>query len=177
MALQFPTAATARALSALVLLTVAACSETGDSSTDGGTPGAGSYDSATPIPVVDASTYIPSFPTPTPTPVGVVDAGKPVVQVDASVLPPVVDASAPKPDAGPGLPGLGDGGITLPNLGGDGGLDLGGLFGGGNPPPTPDAGKPNKCQNAICIDVFDCYLFHPDLGDCGFTACDFGTCK
>jgi len=33
------------------------------------------------------------------------------------------------------------------------------------------------CANAVCFDVFDCYLFHSDLGSCNFTECDGFVCK
>jgi hypothetical protein len=58
---------------------------------------------------------------------------------------------------------------------------LGGLLGDGGAAPANDGGAVNKdggmCAEAICFDVFDCYIFHPDKIDCGFTACDGFVCK
>jgi hypothetical protein len=34
-----------------------------------------------------------------------------------------------------------------------------------------------KCDNAGCFDIFDCVIFHPDLGGCGFTKCEGLICK
>jgi hypothetical protein len=48
-----------------------------------------------------------------------------------------------------------DGGASTPN-GADGGLD---------------------CKNLYCFDVFDCYIFHPQAGACGITACNLGVCQ
>jgi hypothetical protein len=170
---------------ACALLVSACTSEEEGSGADAGpvNPGGGGapIDASVPpipLPVPDAS--LPRLDAALPLPV---DASTPVTgdaslpKPDAAVLP---GADGGIPGADGGIPGA-DGGIGLPNLG-DAGLDLGGLLGdgglfGGGGQPKPDAGSPSKCQNAICIDVFDCYLFHPDLTDCGFTACDFGVCK
>lgn len=34
-----------------------------------------------------------------------------------------------------------------------------------------------SCDNALCWDIFDCFLFHPDLGHCAFTKCEGFVCK
>jgi hypothetical protein len=81
-------------------------------------------------------------------------------------------------DAGPGgsltLPGLGDGGLTLPSLPSLPNLfDDGGLFsGGGSRDASADGGA--ACKDALCFDVFDCWIYH---GGCGFTACEGLICK
>jgi hypothetical protein len=33
------------------------------------------------------------------------------------------------------------------------------------------------CADAVCFDVFDCYLWHADIVDCGFTDCVDFVCK
>lgn len=128
-----------------------------------------------------ASPFVPSTPpgsssapiTTTPTtPVTVYDAG--IGVYDAGSSSPVrqdagSSSSASGPDAGNPLDGIISG--------------LGGLLGsgdGGAPKPAGDGGaaKDNPiCKEAICFDVFDCYIFHTDKLDCGFTACDGFVCK
>lgn len=122
-----------------------------------------------PGPEPDGSTSIPVVPSP--------DAS---VVLDAAVSPSGdTDASSTSSsdggnsgastDAADPLTGILDG---LGSLLGDGGSAPSSSGGGGA--SSADGGM---CANAICIDVFDCYLFHPDLVDCGFTACDGFVCK
>jgi hypothetical protein len=39
------------------------------------------------------------------------------------------------------------------------------------------SGGANSCDNAICWDVFDCFIFHADLVNCKFTKCEAFVCK
>lgn len=34
-----------------------------------------------------------------------------------------------------------------------------------------------SCDNAVCFDIFDCALWHPDMLNCGFTKCEGFVCK
>lgn len=73
-------------------------------------------------------------------------------------------STANKPDGGDLLSGLG--GLLTP------------ADGGTKPAPTDAGGASTaECKDQICIDVFDCYLFHPDKTACGFTACENFVCK
>jgi hypothetical protein len=67
-------------------------------------------------------------------------------------------------------------GSSFPSLFGDGGLFTGSGSSSGSQ-SGGDGGMPMECQNQICFDVFDCYILHPDKINCGWTSCDFGTCK
>lgn len=60
---------------------------------------------------------------------------------------------------------------------GTGGAATGGTAGaatGGTGGAAADAGS---CDNAVCFDVFDCVIWHLDLGYCGFTKCENFVCK
>ena len=60
--------------------------------------------------------------------------------------------------------------------GGSGGASSGGTGGVGGM-STGGAGGAASCDNAVCFDVFDCVLWHPDMLNCGFTKCEAFTCK
>jgi hypothetical protein len=155
------------------LVLAAACADTGGTGDD-------------PRSTLDAGYTAPPPAVPAAPPVSY-DAGAPAVSYpspSSSGTPPTVP---PSYDAG--RPAVGGSSAPLPAS--DAGLDLGGLLsagsslfgasdggasgsGAGKPPAS---GSASKCQNAVCVDVFDCFLWHPDLGDCGFTACEGAVCK
>jgi hypothetical protein len=52
-----------------------------------------------------------------------------------------------------------------------------GAGGAGGMMSTGGAAGAASCDNAVCFDVFDCVLWHPDLGHCAFTKCEAFVCK
>jgi hypothetical protein len=63
-------------------------------------------------------------------------------------------------------------------LGGLGAIFSGGATDGGKTAPASSKdGGVDQCANAVCFDVFDCAIFHPDALDCGFTACVGFVCQ
>ena len=76
-----------------------------------------------------------------------------------------------------GISGAGTGGKSVGDGMGTAGMGRAGMSGGG----AVDSGVPQEeefvppdpalCADAVCFDVFDCYLWHIDSIDCGFTDC------
>ncbi|MDB4975036.1 MAG: hypothetical protein JWN48_3377 [Myxococcaceae bacterium] len=146
-----------------LLLSVSACGDDGSSgpTTTAENPANGEdLDASTGEPKIDAGTKKDAAVTPPAKDAGIAAKDASVAK-DAAVTgidsgtPATADAAAPgKPDAA--APGKPDASGPIMSV--------------------PDAGAPNKCQNLICFDVFDCAIFHPDALDCGFTSCTGFVC-
>jgi len=151
-------------------LAVGACSDTTESTpADAGTTGTPALPVDSGAPAWDATVIVPALDSGFPINIPTVDATVPVVTSDAG---PKADSGPATADAGGDLGGL---------LGGLGGL-LGGGGDSGIPMSMPDSGPKSTpsdghCENRPCFDVFDCYIINPDGFDCGWTSCDFFTCK
>jgi hypothetical protein len=62
-------------------------------------------------------------------------------------------------------------------LSGLGGNMSGGSSSDGGAAPVKLSPDDPMCKDSPCFDVFDCYIFHIQKIDCGFTACDGFICK